>query len=218
MKKKIILGFLLVLLVGIFTGCSSSPSTQVAATSQEETLAEKISPTAGSEEAVTLAPESEIIPDEGEKMMAMDLSSAAFEEGSEIPEKYTCEGADLSPPLSWSGVPEGTKSLALIVDDPDAPAGTWVHWVIFNISPDLTGLAEGASGVGVEGQNDFKKTSYGGPCPPAGSPHRYFFKLYALDTTLDLEEGITAKQLMETIRGQTDHTLGEAELMGTYQR
>jgi len=153
--------------------------------------------------------------------MSIQLTSTAFAEGKPIPAKYTCDGADLSPPLKWSNVPEGTKSLALISDDPDAPVGTWVHWVIYNIPPDATELAEGLPKSEVltngakQGMTDFKRIGYGGPCPPPGRPHRYFFKVYALDAELDLKPGATKQQLLRAMDG---HILAEGQLMGTYQR
>jgi len=153
--------------------------------------------------------------------MSIQLTSTAFAEGSPIPAKYTCDGADVSPPLRWSNVPEGTKSIALISDDPDAPVGTWVHWVVYNIPPDATELAENIPKSEVltngarQGMSDFKRIGYGGPCPPPGSPHRYFFKLYALDTALDLKPGATKQQLLQAVEG---HILAEGQLMGTYQR
>jgi Raf kinase inhibitor-like YbhB/YbcL family protein len=155
--------------------------------------------------------------------MSFKLMSSAFVEGGNIPTKYTCSGEDTSPPLAWSGVPEGTRSFALIVDDPDAPNPaapkmTYVHWVAYNIPAETTKLAEGAgkgampSGAG-EGYNDWKKAGYNGPCPPIGR-HRYFFKLSALDTTLDLSRP-TKADLEGAMKG---HVLGTAQLMGTYQK
>jgi len=150
----------------------------------------------------------------------MEIKSSAFGSGEMIPAKYTCDGADFSPQLEWSGSPAGTRSFALICDDPDAPMGTWVHWVIYDIPPTATMLAEGITrekdlpGGGTQGINDFRKIGYGGPCPPGGT-HRYFFKLYALDTTLGLKPGITKDQLLKAMRG---HILAEAQLMGTYRR
>lgn len=152
---------------------------------------------------------------EGGTTMSITLTSSAFDEGSTIPEKFTCEGPDVSPPLSWSGVPGDTQSLALIADDPDAPGQTWVHWVLFNISPEKDGLEEGASDVGTEGMNDFKRSGYGGPCPPPGNPHRYFFKLYALDTELDLPADATK---VDVVRAMEGHILAQGQLMGTYSR
>jgi Raf kinase inhibitor-like YbhB/YbcL family protein len=153
--------------------------------------------------------------------MSIQLTSSAFAEGKPIPAKYTCDGADVSPPLAWSNVPEGTKSLVLISDDPDAPVGTWVHWVIYNIPPDATDLAEGVpksevlTNGATQGMTDFKRIGYGGPCPPRGGPHRYFFKLYALDTGLELKPGATKQELLRAMEG---HILAEGQLMGTYQR
>ena len=152
--------------------------------------------------------------------MALELTSPAFSEGEMIPARYTCDGSDISPALSWSGVPKTAKSLALICDDPDAPMGTWVHWVLFNIPADAVGLpAEISSAATLEngarhGKNDFRRLGYGGPCPPGGT-HRYFFRLYALDTALDLDSGITKAQLVEAMQG---HILAEGQLMGKYQR
>ncbi len=151
----------------------------------------------------------------------LKLSSSAFQPGGDIPREFTCEGADESPELSWSGAPPGTKSFALIADDPDAPAGTWVHWVIFDLPPETQHLPRGVpkqaelQGGGRQGNNDFDRVGYGGPCPPPGKPHRYFFKLYALDTPLNLKAGATKRDLERAMRG---HILAQAELMGRYKR
>jgi Raf kinase inhibitor-like YbhB/YbcL family protein len=153
--------------------------------------------------------------EEGEVPMSIQFTSPAFSEGSVIPKRHTCDGADKSPQLDWSSIPQGTKSLALIADDPDAPVGTWVHWVLYDLHPDLTGLSEGASGKGMEGKNDFKKLGYGGPCPPKGSEHRYYFKLYALDAVLNLKEGATKADVEKAMRG---HILAQGQLMGKYSR
>ena len=152
------------------------------------------------------------------------LSSPRFAAGAEIPREYTCEGKDLSPPLAWSGVPEGAKSLALIVDDPDAPdpanpRTTWVHWVLYDIPPSATGLVEAASPDALpsgtrQGRNDWKRTGYGGPCPPVGR-HRYVHKLYALDALLG-DLGEPTKQGLE--RAMEGHVLARAELVGSYQK
>jgi len=156
----------------------------------------------------------------GEGKMALTITSAAFNEGDMIPSQYTCDGADVSPPLAWTGVPQGTKSLALIADDPDAPMGTWVHWVLYNLPPDTAGLPENVPpdetlpNGARQGVNDFKKFGYGGPCPPGGT-HRYFFKLYALDTMLALSGRVTKQDLLQAMEG---HILAEAQLMGKYQR
>jgi Raf kinase inhibitor-like YbhB/YbcL family protein len=150
----------------------------------------------------------------------MQITSSAFAHGGTIPTRYTCDGPDVSPPLAWSGVPEGTRSLILICDDPDAPMGIWVHWVVINIPPTMTGFQEGASrgtldrqGV-VQGMTDFRRANYGGPCPPSGT-HRYYFKLYALDTVLGLDATSNKKQVESAMKG---HILAEAQLMGRYAR
>ena len=150
----------------------------------------------------------------------MELKSSAFEAGGMIPKKYTCDGQDVSPPLSWSDVPAGAKSLALIADDPDAPMGTWVHWMAWNIPvsarvlednvPKRDALPNGMK----QGTSDFRRVGYGGPCPPSGT-HRYFFKLYALDTTFTLPPSTTKKELEKAMQG---HMLKQAELMGKYTR
>lgn len=153
--------------------------------------------------------------------MSFELTSSAFKEGEGIPRRYTCEGEDVSPPLHWSVPPEATKSFAIIADDPDAPAGTWVHWVIYNLPLDLRGLAEAVpakeqlpSGA-LQGLNDSKRVGYGGPCPPPGRPHRYYFKLYALDTMLALKPRATKAQVLEACKG---HVLAETQLMGRFAR
>lgn len=153
--------------------------------------------------------------------MTFQLSSTAFHEGQAIPAAYSGDGADHSPPLTWSGQPENTVSLALICDDPDAPRGTWVHWVLFNLPGDARELKEHVPTVGTlangarQGTNDFGKLGYGGPAPPSGKPHRYFFKLYALDASLTLSAGATKAELLAAMEG---HVLAESQWMGTYQR
>ncbi len=153
--------------------------------------------------------------------MSFQLTSPAFKEGGTIPTKHTCEGPDVSPRLQWTGTPTGTRSFVLIADDPDAPVGTWVHWVLYNLPADLQELAEGippkdtTPGGGVQGINDFRKVGYGGPCPPPGKPHRYYFKLYALDTALSLKPRATKAQVLEACQG---HTLAEAQLVGQFGR
>ena len=156
--------------------------------------------------------------------MTLEITSPAFEPNKEIPAKYTCDGEDISPALEWSGLPEGTKSIALIVDDPDAPDPaapkmTWVHWVLYNIPPSATGLPEAVKSQDLpkgtkEGLNDWKRTGYGGPCPPIGR-HRYFHKLYALDAVLPDLGKPTKKDLEKAIQA---HILATAEMVGTYQR
>jgi hypothetical protein len=156
--------------------------------------------------------------------MTLAITSPAFSDSGAIPARYTCEGDEISPPLAWNGLPDGARSLALIVDDPDAPdpaapKRTWVHWVLCNIRPDAKGLAEGAGGQDlppgtIEGLNDWKRIGYGGPCPPIGR-HRYFFKLYALDCVLDDLARPTKADLEDAMKG---HVLAEAQLVGTYQK
>jgi len=152
--------------------------------------------------------------------MALQITSSAFSEGGMIPKQFTCEGPDVSPQLSWSGAPAGTQSLALIMDDPDAPVGTWVHWILYNLPATTKELPEGVAkqdqaAGGLQGRNDFKKTGYGGPCPPAGKPHRYFFKLYALDGKLDLQAGAGKPDVERAMNG---HILAQGQLMGKYKR
>ncbi|MCX9075636.1 MAG: YbhB/YbcL family Raf kinase inhibitor-like protein [Candidatus Methanoperedens sp.] len=158
--------------------------------------------------------------EEVNKMQSIIVSTEAFKEGGNIPVEYTCDGSDVSPALSWSGIPEGTKSIALIMDDPDAPAGTWVHWVLFNIPPGtqkLPGAVPGnetLSDGSRHGMTDFGRVGYGGPCPPSGT-HRYYFRIYALDTKLDLPPGTGRKQVDGAMKG---HILAKGELMGRYRR
>ena len=154
--------------------------------------------------------------------MTLTLRSDAFEHQGSIPAKHTCEGADVSPALRWSGVPQGTRSLVLIVDDPDAPDPkaprmTWVHWLLYDLPADATGLPEGVARLPAgtrEGVNDWRRTGYGGPCPPIGR-HRYFHKLYALDTVLGDLGTPTKARLEEAMQG---HVIAQAELIGTYQK
>ncbi len=151
----------------------------------------------------------------GGNELTINLTSSAFKEGDKIPRLYTCDDQNVSPPLAWTGVPTNSVSLALIMDDPDAPAGTWVHWVLYNVPPKLTGLEQGKNGGGVEGKNDFGRSGYGGPCPPRGSTHHYYIKLYALDKMLDLKAGATKAQLESAMRG---HILAQGQLIGLYGR
>jgi Raf kinase inhibitor-like YbhB/YbcL family protein len=151
----------------------------------------------------------------------MQIKSAVFENNGLIPKKYTCDGADISPPLTWTKYPAGTKGIALICDDPDAPMGTWVHWVLYGLSPETTSLSEGVPaqkevlGGARQGVNDFGKIGYGGPCPPTGPAHRYFFKLYALDIELNLPSGATKQDVEKAIKG---HIVDEGQLIGKYGR
>ncbi|MCA1815665.1 MAG: YbhB/YbcL family Raf kinase inhibitor-like protein [Acidobacteria bacterium] len=187
---------LLVLLVACWAGCRGSSPSRVAN--------ENVNGSANS----------------GGEKVQLKVTSAAFAEGQSIPAQYTCDGRNVSPPLAWDGVPSNAKTLALVADDPDAPRGTWVHWVLFNLPAGEKALAEAlpatetlASGA-KQGKNDFGNAGYGGPCPPSGA-HRYFFKLYALDTRLDLASGATKDQLLKAMQG---HVVAEGELMGRYQR
>ena len=156
----------------------------------------------------------------GGDIMELKVTSSAFEQGGMIPAKYTCDGKNISPPLKWESLPEQTKSLAVIMDDPDAPMGTFVHWVMFNIPADTSGLDENVPGDSqlpngsLQGMSSFGKTGYGGPCPPSGT-HRYFFKLYALDKDVELDSSADKTQLLEAIQG---HILARGELIGRYQR
>jgi Raf kinase inhibitor-like YbhB/YbcL family protein len=153
--------------------------------------------------------------------MAFTLQSTAFSSGGKISSRYTCDGANLSPALNWDGVPAGTQSLALIADDPDAPAGAWTHWILWNIPAQATALPEGLPQAEVldngarQGRNDSRRIGYGGPCPPPGKPHRYFFKLYALDARLDVKAGAGRSELEAAMK---QHVLSWAEWMGTYRR
>ncbi len=149
------------------------------------------------------------------------ISSKSFEPGHEMPVKYTCDGEDVSPQLSWSGAPENTESFALIVDDPDAPGRVFTHWVLYNIPASRNELPEGMQAEKIvkkgcsQGVNDMRLMGYGGPCPPPGKPHRYRFHLYALDTTLDLPSGVTKNAVLGAMKG---HILAEAEIVGLYKR
>lgn len=153
--------------------------------------------------------------------MAIEITSAAFHDGGSIPSKYTCDGQDVSPPLKWNSIPEGTKSIALIVDDPDAPRGDWVHWVVYDLPPSLRELPERVppdekilGNGGRQGNTDFGKIGYGGPCPPSGI-HRYYFKMYALDKELGLAPGASKGELLKAME---THVLAEGQLMGKYAR
>lgn len=144
---------------------------------------------------------------------AMNITSPEFVHNGHIPRRFTCQGDDINPALKISEVPAGAKSLALVVDDPDAPMGTWVHWVVFNLSPTTTSIPQ-KSVPGTQGVNDFRRLDYGGPCPPSGT-HRYFFKIYALDSLLNLREGVSKRDLEHAMQG---HILAKSELVGLYQK
>ncbi len=156
---------------------------------------------------------------EGGGSTSLTLRSV-FEDGGKIPVKYTCDGDDVSPPLRWEGQPPGTAAYALLVEDPDAPMGTFTHWIIYNIPPELNSLPEGIpkekrTKFGLQGMNDFRRIGYGGPCPPPGKPHRYFFKLFALDSPLDLPPGARRRDVLRAMEG---HVLAKAQLVGMYGR
>ncbi|HET7212259.1 MAG TPA: YbhB/YbcL family Raf kinase inhibitor-like protein [Terriglobia bacterium] len=149
------------------------------------------------------------------------LESAAFKEGAFIPARFSCQGENVSPPLAWSGPPSGARSFALIVEDPDAPAGTWTHWVAYNLPAQSRAMAENTpeqgelANGGLQGTSSFGSVGYGGPCPPPGKAHRYFFRLYALDTLLDLKAGANSPDVLAAMQG---HVMGEAQLMGRFKR
>ena len=148
--------------------------------------------------------------------MAMQISSRAFANGQQIPQRYTCDGKNVSPPLEWSGQPKGTKSFVVICEDPDAPSGTFIHWVVYDIDARAHELGEGASDVGKAGRNSFKQVGFGGPCPPNGDgPHRYVFHIYALDIDRIGESGLSRDDVWTAMRG---HVLAEGQLMAKYQR
>ena len=158
--------------------------------------------------------------DQSQNAKDIKLSSTAFKDGEAIPSQYTCDGVNVSPPLEWSGVPKSAKTVAIIADDPDAPAGTWVHWVLYNLPGENIGMVENLPATdnlkagGFQGKNDFEKIGYGGPCPPSGT-HRYFFKIYALDIDLPLKAGATKVEVDKAMAG---HVVAQGQLMGTYRR
>jgi Raf kinase inhibitor-like YbhB/YbcL family protein len=158
---------------------------------------------------------------DGAQASEFKIASTAFQEGGEIPKKFTCEGEDLSPPLHWANPPRGTQSFVLIAEDPDAPSGTWFHWVVYDLPARARELPEDVPkqaevpGGGVQGQNSFGRIGYGGPCPPPGSAHHYFFNLYALDTTLNLRPGAAKEEVVTSAKG---HVLGDAQFMGLFKR
>jgi Raf kinase inhibitor-like YbhB/YbcL family protein len=154
-------------------------------------------------------------------MVQIELTSGVFGQGDAIPARFTCDGNDISPPLRWGNTPRGTRSLVLICEDPDAPNGTWVHWLLYNLPATLSEIPEGVPATEIlptgaqQGINDFQQVGYRGPCPPPGKAHRYYFRLYALDTEAHPPTGPGKKELMAAMQG---HTLGQGELMGTYQK
>lgn len=170
---------------------------------------------------VMVACASTVLAPSEEDEMAMQLSSAAFQDGAGLPAKYTCDGQNVSPPLAWSGAPSGTQSLALILEDPDAPLRVFTHWVLFNLPADATQLPEGVPqgdrlpNGALQGKNDVGRNGYGGPCPPPGPAHRYHFTIYALDRSLSLAAGASKGQALDAMQG---HVLARGDLTGTYGR
>jgi Raf kinase inhibitor-like YbhB/YbcL family protein len=218
LRLPVVMGILIMLLAA----CAAQPASQ-----PTETPAVNQLPSIATLPATQPPPPTEAFtptvppPAAAEPALPFQLISTAFEPGGSIPDKYSCDGDDVSPSLAWGDPPAGTQSLALIVEDPDAPGGTFDHWVLFNISPEVRELPEamqaGTSLAGmatVWGVNSFGRSSYDGPCPPSGT-HHYYFRLYALDTTLNLEAGATKEQVLAAMEG---HILAQAELMGTYIR
>ena len=222
MNRKRIAGWIVIVVLGFaLAACSGNEPAPGAAMPEAPTNAPK--PTVAQEAtAVPQEPAETAAPveEKAEEPMDFQLTSMAFELDEPIPAIYSCDGDDLSPALAWSGLPEGTVSLALIMDDPDAPVGTWVHWVLYNIPADGVGLEQGIApdaqlpDGSLHGKNSWSRLGYGGPCPPDGT-HRYFFKLYALDMMLEIGSGATKEALLQAIN---DHVLAETELMGTYTR
>ncbi len=213
--RRILRGVSLVALI-LLAACAGGRQTEAPAPQSELPAASTEVPPTNTEpaEEVTSAVR------EDDAAMEFTLSSSAFQQGGAIPEQYTCDGTDQSPPLEWSAPPTGTVTLALVMDDPDAPAGTWDHWVLYNLPAGTNTLSagvepgEGGPEGSAQGRNSWGNLGYGGPCPPSGT-HRYFFRLYALDAQLDLAPNLSKAELMEEAEG---HVLGQAELMGTYTR
>ena len=178
------------------------------------TIAAFVNLACSQEETETITPQPEV----KETTVTIEITISAFTQGNSIPAQWSCDSDDVSPKLSWSGIPEGTKPIAVIMDNPDTPGGTWVHWVVYGISPDYGGLPDGVPPLGTldggarQGKNDFGRTSYGGPCPPRGEPHHYFFNVYALDADLVLGPGGTKAELVREMNGSI---LAQGELMGT---
>jgi Raf kinase inhibitor-like YbhB/YbcL family protein len=202
MRKLVSLLLFMAFLVCVMSGCGPGPTPAPEA------------PTPTPAAAPSAPPEKE------GPTVPFELTSTAFAPGEPIPGRYSCDGEDISPPLQWSDPPQGTQSLALICDDPDAPIGTWVHWVLFNLPAEVRSLPEAVPSEAERpdssrhGENGWGRLDYGGPCPPSGT-HRYVFKLYVLDTVLDLEAGAGKKQVLQAMEG---HILAEAELLGVYSR
>lgn len=207
MSKQFPILILVCCLVLVFAGCAPAPEpAEEPVPVMEEEAVEAVVPTEEPKE-------DEADTEEEPAVVEMTLTSPSFGEGEAIPLQFSCDGDNIPPELAWGGIPEGVASLVLIMDDPDAPVGTWDHWLLFDMPSDLEGLPQGGT-AGTGGNNSWGQTGYGGPCPPGGT-HRYFFKLYALDTILDLPAG-SAKAALEA--AMDGHILGQVELMGTYTR
>lgn len=209
----------LLVLALLLASCAGAPTADEPSAAVDEPAA---NPTATALPEATELPEATAVPEAetGGETMAFELTSSAFSQGSAIPTRYSCDGEDVSPPLRWSEPPAEAEALALIMDDPDAPAGTWDHWILFNLPAGAGELAEGIEAVetredgSVHGANSWGRLGYGGPCPPGGT-HRYFFKLYALDQPIELGPGTSKGGLLSAMEG---HILEQVELMGTYER
>ena len=205
----------------LLTACGA-PATAEPPTQPQPVDEAPAQPTEAPEATTVPAVTEEPSPSEDEPSVPFELTSTAFASGEPIPAKYSCDGEDISPPLAWGPPPEGTKSQALVMDDPDAPVGTWDHWIVFNIPANTYGLEENLPITGINqvpdlisiAKNSWGRNDYGGPCPPGGT-HRYFFKLYALDTILSLDENADKSQVLAAMEG---HILAEIELMGTFTR
>jgi Raf kinase inhibitor-like YbhB/YbcL family protein len=213
---RLCLLMLICLTIAACGGGAPEPVEEVAVISGPDQTDEELPAESEAEEIIV---KEQATPTEAEPVV-FSISTAEFSEGEAIPTRFSCDGEDISPALEWSGAPEGTSSFALIMDDPDAPVGTWIHWVLFNIPGDASGLVESipaepvlADGS-IHGANSWERSDYGGPCPPGGT-HRYFFKLYALDEELDLPEGSSLDALLAGMEG---HILAETSVMGTYTR
>ena len=209
--------FFLIFTIGLMAACDKAVDTDEALVEEEETAEEEEDAEeeieAEEEEEVEEETEEEDEDEEKAVVEDMKIESSAFNNNEMIPANYTCDGANINPPLTISGIPAGAQSLVLIVDDPDAPAGTWVHWTVWNIDPATTAISENSvPGGAVEGVTGFGTPGYQGPCPPPGT-HHYFFKLYALDTTLSLGTSATAGNIEEAMKG---HILDSVELIGLY--
>lgn len=235
MRRKTLVLVVFSLIVAVAAGCAKpaapSPTTEPPAPTSTSAPVATVAPTATpvptvasaptatTAPTVTPAPTATSAPVATATVAPFAITSDAFDHEAAIPVKYTCDGDDISPALAWTDPPDGTQTFALIMDDPDAPGGTWVHWVVYNLPADTRGLPEAVASDadlpgGVQGKNSWPRDAYGGPCPPSGT-HRYFFTLYAVDTQLALEPGATKAEVLMVVEG---HILAETSVMGTYQR